>query len=186
MRWATDDCLPTIARVTVPAGTFTMSSEIGSTERALAALGMNQKNRKYLVFADADRICGVSTVYRDSSATDNANGGRNPQHARVDTTCWRSPDWSVAAHEVVHMLGGVQPTAPNALGRYHCEDANDLMCYRETAQTPLRVVCGPEHAGLLDCRNDDYFHTAPPAGSYLDTHWNVADSPFLTGSDPRA
>lgn len=179
VRWAASNCTPTIARVVVPAGTFSRSSAIGSTETALAARGLGAKNRKYLVFADADRICGVSTIYKDSSPKNNANDGRNPQYARVDSGCWNSPDWSVAAHELVHTLGGVQPDAPNAQGRYHCDDANDLMCYRETPQTKLRVVCGPSHAGLLDCNNDDYFNTAPRKGSYLDTNWNVADSSFL-------
>lgn len=178
VRWVAPDCVPSIARVVVPAGTFA-STDIDRTEKALAARGLGAKNRKYLVFADADRICGVSTIYKDSSAKNNANDGRNPQYARIDSGCWNSPDWSVAAHELVHTLGGVQPDAPNALGRYHCDDANDLMCYRETPQTKLRLVCGPDHAGLLDCNNDDYFNTAPKKGSYLDKSWNVADSSFL-------
>ena len=178
VRWVAPDCVPSIARVVVPAGTFD-STGIDSTENALAARGLGAKNRKYLVFADATRICGVSSIYKDSSAKNNANDGRNPQYARIDSGCWNSPDWSVAAHELVHTLGGVQPDAPNALGRYHCDDANDLMCYRETPQTKLRLVCGPDHAGLLDCNNDDYFNTAPKKGSYLDKSWNVADSSFL-------
>ncbi|MDO5699218.1 MAG: hypothetical protein Q4G51_14735 [Dermatophilus congolensis] len=179
VRWVAPDCVPSIARVVVPAGTFSKSSGIDSTEKALAARGLAAKNRKYLVFADSTRLCGVSTIYKDSSAKNNANDGRNPQYARIDSGCWNSPDWSVAAHELVHTLGGVQPGAPNALGRYHCDDANDLMCYRETKETKLRFVCAPSHAGLLDCNNDDYFNTAPKKGSYLANAWNVANSSFL-------
>ncbi|STD07000.1 Uncharacterised protein [Dermatophilus congolensis] len=140
---------------------------------------MGSPQRKYLVFAQSRNICGVSTIYRDSSHRDNASNGRYTAHARIDETCWSSPDWSVAAHELVHMLGGVQPDAPHASGKYHCDDANDLMCYRETPTTRLRPVCGLEHVGLLDCGGDDYFSTAPRRGGYLASHWNVADSVFL-------
>ena len=51
---------------------------------------------------------------------------------------------------------------------------------------PLRSVCAEAHERLLDCGNDDYFHTDPPADSYLATHWNVAASSFLTGEGPAA
>ncbi len=184
VRWVAPNCNPSIVRVVVPDGTFSKSSGIESTESALAARGMAAANRKYLVFADSTRACGVSTIYKDSSATNNANDGRHPQYARVDAPCWNSPDWSVAAHELVHTLGGVQPDAPNALGRYHCDDANDLMCYRETPATKLRVVCGASHVGLLDCNNDDYFNTAPRKGTYLASRWNVANSSFLQKTTP--
>lgn len=178
-RWVSTHCRPHIATITVPPGTFTASTGIETTEKALLAQGMGSPQRKYLVFAQARNICGVSTIYRDSSHRDNASNGRYTAHARIDETCWISPDWSVAAHELVHMLGGVQPDAPHASGKYHCDDANDLMCYRETPTTRLRPVCGLEHVGLLDCGGDDYFSTAPRRGGYLASHWNVADSVFL-------
>src|SRR5205823_7076370 len=35
------------------------------------------------------------------------------------------------------------------------------------------------HESRFDCNHDDYFHTAPPANSYLATHWDSALNSFL-------
>ena len=54
------------------------------------------------------------------------------------------------------------------------------MCHSDTADTAVRVVCGDRaQEQRLDCGNDDYFHTDPKPGSYLATHWNLADSAYL-------
>ncbi|HMN30845.1 MAG TPA: Ig-like domain-containing protein, partial [Caldilineaceae bacterium] len=43
----------------------------------------------------------------------------------------------------------------------------------------MQYPCAIMHDRLLDCNHDDYFHTNPPADSYLATNWNVANSAFL-------
>ena len=45
----------------------------------------------------------------------------------------------------------------------------------------MTYPCAGANDRMLDCNHDNYFHTSPQAGSYLATHWNTADSVFLTG-----
>jgi hypothetical protein len=40
--------------------------------------------------------------------------------------------------------------------------------------------CPASHEKLFDCNHDDYYHTSPPKGSYLDAYWNAANSSFLS------
>ncbi|MER5417610.1 RICIN domain-containing protein, partial [Streptomyces virginiae] len=57
----------------------------------------------------------------------------------------------------------------------------------------MRNICTNQAAeNILDCNHDDYFHTSPKPGSYLATHWNIADNQFLMqnkgsggGADPN-
>jgi hypothetical protein len=56
------------------------------------------------------------------------------------------------------------------------------MCYNDGSGVPVRPdVCPAAHEPYFDCNKDDYFHTNPPAGSYLATRWNPARSSFLDG-----
>jgi hypothetical protein len=57
------------------------------------------------------------------------------------------------------------------------------MCYADGSPAlRLRNVCSSDQEALLDCRHDDYFSTAAPAGSFLATNWNGANSSFLSSS----
>ena len=90
----------------------------------------------------------------------------------------------------MHNLGGVQNSAPNASGWFHCIDEYDIMCYRDSNTTPpMRVDCTAPglNTTRFDCGHNDYFHTNPAPGSYLANFWNAANNRFLvsdsTGSE---
>jgi hypothetical protein len=152
---------------------------------AVRAAGYTRTDRKYLQFVDAEVFCGIGGFAGDTRKTDSNRSNSGPEYARVDRGCW-SP--GVAAHEVGHTLGAVNNNAPNASGFAHCVDEWDVMCYRDNPNAQLRFVCPDRaHDQRLDCNHDDYYHTNPPAGSYLATFFNVADNLFLIrGGGPPA
>jgi hypothetical protein len=177
VRWVHDaSCAPVILDVTVPAGS--LGADFDATISALANLGFNDPNRKYVAFADANAFCGIGTVYQRDTTAANPNDGYAASYSRIDTNCWSTGE-SVAAHELTHNLGGVQRSAPHSTTFGHCYDESDLMCYDDGSGLAMRSVCTSSQAQLLDCHGDDYFNTSPAAGSYLATHWNVARSSFL-------
>lgn len=162
---------------------------------ALRARGHDDPDRKYLAFVADDTYCGLASAPRDDRRTPDNAAEVRPGYARVDRPCWTGGDrgyYAVAAHELLHVLGAVQDSAPHAHGTAHCDDEWDALCYADDGGT-VQVRCadrrGPTSGAgdhfnrLLDCNGDDYFRPDPPAGSYLATHWNVADSRFLS---PRA
>jgi len=132
-------------------------------------------------------MCGVAEKYIDSAKSPNRNdNGVWPMYARVDPQCW-STQWNgtnSAAHELMHSLGAVQPDAPSASRFGHCTDESDAMCYDDDSEHPVRQVCPVDQESLFDCGDDDYFNPGAglDPGSYLGTHWNTADSSYLTSA----
>lgn len=176
-------CVADVLNVTVPAGSL---ASFGSTITAVQALGYTSAARKYLMWTDATSLCGVATMYTsDTDSQSNPNNGSYPQYARIDSGCWGLGDGSgqhsVEAHEVLHTLGGVQSTAPHGTRAGHCWDESDTMCYADGGGFAMQQICPTSAEFFLDCRHDDYFSTFPDPGSYLDLHWNSADSRFLVG-----
>jgi hypothetical protein len=159
----------------------------GNTIDELHAAGYNRSDRKYMVFMDANVLCGIGEIMADDrpgpNNANNGEAGRPGQIGRTDSGCWGELDdrISVEAHELVHNLGGVQLSAPNSSGGWHCVDEYDTECYSdEPFFPPMQFVCSTSEERLLDCNDNDYFNTNPTPGSYLATHWNVANSIFLT------
>jgi hypothetical protein len=173
----TPQCRVDVAEVQVPKNGL---GSFSNTMTALEKLGYNRADRKYLLFADTNVYCGIATFIADSRAGQGNRNNAGPSYGRVDAGCWSA---GMAAHELTHTLGGIGKDAPHANGTGHCTDGNDLLCSRE-AGAKVTSTCTDKQSSLrLDCNHDDYFHTAPKAGSYLAQNWNVAQSEFLLRSD---
>ncbi|GAB1646454.1 hypothetical protein KRMM14A1259_68770 [Krasilnikovia sp. MM14-A1259] len=183
VRFVTDGsgtCTARVLNITVPVGA---TKDFSSTISAVQNMGYTSGSRKYLMWVDAagKGICGIASMYPDSSAGQaNPNNGGYAMYARIDNPCWGSSN-SVEAHELEHNLGAVQKDAPHATPYGHCRDDSDRMCYVDGPGITMMNVCPAEMESLLDCNNDDYYSTYPPAGSYLATHWNTASNRFLLG-----
>ncbi len=157
----------------------TGDDSFSNTISELKARGYNRADRRYLVWMDANLLCGIGQLYRDSQpGQTNANNGLYTAFSRVDAGCWGYGE----AHETMHNLGGVQPDAPHGTPNFHCWDERDEMCYDDDGGGPvvMQTICSTRDARLFDCNHDDYFYAGtPPAGSWLATHWNTYNSRFL-------
>lgn len=172
-------CHPTVAKAVMAT---TGDDSLIKTINDLLAKGYNRDDRKYLVFVDANVYCGIGEIFDDDSkGAGNVHNGYYGMFSRVDLPCW---DGDTAIHELSHNLGAVQKTAPHSSGGYHCTDEYDVMCYSDSPNYPtMNEVCATSQDRILDCNRDDYFNVHPTNSSYLGTHWNIADSNFMLGSD---
>jgi hypothetical protein len=165
------------------------ASDFGTIVSQLASLGYSNPKRKYLVFLDLRSYvdCGLSTLLPDDSPGSGNRNNNATGYSLIYPGCWA--DTHILVHELGHAFGAVQDSAPHATGASHCYDEWDVMCYSDGGGRPLVRNCHDlADQGLLDCKNDDYFHTSPPPGSYLATHWNIAKSGWLgtTGAPPAS
>ena len=175
-------CQPDVAEVRIPAASI---SHFDAMIAQLQVQGFNRTDRIYLAFTDAAVYCGIGTLWNDDRATSDNWNYSGPSYSRADKGrgCWTG---TTAAHEIMHNLGGVQNSAPNASGGFHCIDEYDVMCYPDAgpSQPQMRVDCQTQssNATRFDCGHNDYYHTNPAPGSYLANYWNPANSRFLIGA----
>jgi hypothetical protein len=188
IRWVTQKtatgCAPTILKVTVPKSANVSGFPFQNIGQAvLSAVGGARANRSYLVLvdhADAYYDCGLGQVRQDGrpgAVNLNNSGGA---FAMVWANCWTG---LIAAHELTHTMGAVQPGSPHHTDNGHCWDGRDAMCYADGSPQKQQLICKkPDDYRKLDCNGDDYFALYPKPGSYLAKHWNSATSPFLIDS----
>lgn len=178
VRYVTHNCALDVEHVTL---TTSGDNSFSATRNELRARGYDRSDRKYLVWVDAAvGICGIAELYGDDRDTASNWNNSGAMFARVDAPCWGYAE----THELLHTIGAVQDSAPHSTGAGHCADEYDTMCYSDGSGVPMSIRCPGLPAWHVDCNLDDYFNASPAGGSYLDTHWNAADSAFLEGSNP--
>ena len=192
VRWLTEPSPDGGCRIKVEtlAVSATGDDSFGNTLTESHNAGNTSYDRRFVIWMDGANgsgICGIGEFWNDDSPgqTNDNNGGVNTGYAgltsRIDQNCWGLQNQLVEAHELGHNLGAVQASAPNDSGGAHCIDEWDIMCYSDSPNFPtMQIVCSDTaHDNRLDCGHNDYYHTNPPVGNYLDTHWNVADNSLL-------
>lgn len=180
-------------------GTFTFGDVISSLKKQVS-LGLGKVDHKagrfdYVVFVDnvafAYPYSGQATLLLDDRADPAANANNGTVRAKYAMVKLGYPTLisaEIFLHEVGHNLGAVQDSAPHSSEWGHCFDESDVMCYDDggpyfTDGGSLVSVCLAMPSGMpvWDCGADDYYDGGTPApGSYLDDHWNLVDSGWLS------
>ncbi|MEX2393554.1 MAG: hypothetical protein WD826_03635, partial [Actinomycetota bacterium] len=136
------DCFADVRGVAVSASS--LNGDFNTLAPELAAKGFDRFDRKYLTFSDKpDAFAGGIAQWIDDDSPDPVLSSQNNSalHAMVfkynpnvpaqetDPDLW----WSArsAAHELGHILGAVQNSAPRTSGGSHCNDGLDVMCYND-------------------------------------------------------
>ena len=157
----------------------------------LAAMGPSVGRRDYVVYADSlpgPNVGSADLVLDDRPGPDNNNnmGGRVAAiwgQGGSDFMGGMGDDERRAAvlHEMGHLLGAVQLSAPHSTGAGHCNDGWDIMCYDDGGpDAHMSYPCPGDYGhAAFDCNEDDYFNPAPASWSYLGAHWNTYNSVFL-------
>ena len=184
VRFAMDaSCRPSVVQVTYSSEPGALNV-VAAIRDALQAQGHSRADRIYLAWADGQAsadsdglICGVANRRRDDRPAPDGQAATSPLYGMLLDVCADPTTTPGMLHELFHMLGAAQESAPNFAGGGHVSDGRDLM----SVDGSDGACPDPQAAFLADCGNDDYFAIAPAAGSYLATHWNSADSVFLIG-----
>lgn len=197
IRYATaggaDGCALSIAAVPIPAADMDSTSAMRTILRDRGFKGIastftdpssgvtytTYKNRKYHVWVDREVAgkCGQGEIRADDTPGQTNANNTAVSYAYSWKGCWNYAE----PHEIMHMLGGVQPGAPYSTAGYHCRDERDVMCYKDATNVVMVTPCTRAvDFWRFDCRHDTYYRGNSPASGYLSNHWNAANNQYLT------
>ncbi len=172
--------------------------DVATSLQQQIALGLgpvDYTNGRFDMVVFVDHLSGVSapagqaTLWMDDGAdpATNRNNQNWAKFAMVTFGYQPLTEAYIAQHEIGHNLGAVQDSAPHSSGAGHCFETADIMCYDDGGpyfsgggSLVNRCPAMPDGQSPWDCGNDDWYAAAPAPGTYLETHWNVADSGWLT------
>jgi len=198
IRWlCKGDKVPKITPVQVkaigPDSIFTFAdmtdSLLNQVKYGLGPVDYAAPDRIYLVVVDhilrmgAYRYGGEGTLLPDDQpdpATNMNNDGSIPRYALVAQL-----NGLTALHELGHNIGAVQDSAPHSSLLGHCYERRDAMCYQDGGDYfklggTMIDACPEKPTWWFDCGKDDYYNLNPAPDNYLATHWNTANSGWLT------
>ncbi|SEN32028.1 Ig-like domain-containing protein [Cryobacterium luteum] len=171
-------------------GIFTFDDYVLSlqnqVEFGLGPVNYLQNDRLYIAYIDQIQDVypfggqGELSIDDQPNPAANANNDSRPRYSMSAYL-----DMPVIAHEIGHNIGAVQDSAPHSSKGGHCYDEADLMCYDDGGPYfalggTLTFTCAGADSAI-DCHDEDYYYPGtPPASNYLATHWNTANSGFLT------
>lgn len=142
------------------------------------AAGFDDPNVDYTIFYDdpASNACGVGSYYNDDRLIAGNRSNSGGGYGVTYSSCWYG---TTPMHENGHNEGAVQNGAPYSTGTGgHCWDEEDVMCYApdggDLHQEGTIERCTDKV--YFDCGFDTYFDSAPEAGEYLASHWNIGSS----------
>ena len=74
------DCTPTVLNIELPDSAL---AEFSATNRALAAKGLDRRDRKYMIFAEAKVYCGIGTFAGDERPGQTNQSNFGPSYGRI-------------------------------------------------------------------------------------------------------
>jgi len=195
VRWRMDaSCKLKVTPVQVPSSVN--PGDIFGIKDNLINRGIIKSSAKYLGYIDEPGCGGGIAELTNDTRASQANYSNQGGTLGLTFGClegyhpYAGFGATIAAHELMHTLGAVNPNTPHTTGG-HCWDddadahkGGDTMCYDDGYPGTFTQFCSTTYPETFDCRKDDYYNPLPASGSFLTRYWNAARNQFLAMAEP--